>query len=94
MSYVILQTDLYGKIYIVSYNHGNDIARLLMFYQIFLSPQVKRSLIIGNKVYASCLKSCRTTEDLGSLEIRKVQDNVKTSWNYNLMPSLELIWRV
>ena len=49
MSYVILQTDLYGKIYIVSYNHGNDIARLLMFYQIFLSPQVKRSLIIGNK---------------------------------------------
>ena len=49
MSYVILQTDLYGKINIVSYNHGNDIAGLLMFYQIFLSPQVKRSPIIGNK---------------------------------------------
>ena len=33
-----------------------------MFCQIFLSPQVKRSLIISNRlVYTSCLTSCRTT---------------------------------
>ena len=32
----------------------------LIFYQILLSPQVKRSLIISNKlVYMSCLTSCQ-----------------------------------
>ena len=36
----------------------------------------------------SCLTSCRTTSELGSYEIRKVQNNVNTSWNYNLMHSL------
>ena len=62
----------------------------LKFYQIFLLPQLKRSLIISNKlVYTSCLKSCQTTEDLGSWEIRKDQNNLKTSWNYNLVPSLQ-----
>ena len=61
----------------------------LMFYQFFLSPPVKRSLIISNKlVYMSCLTSCQSTYDLGSQKIRKVQNNVKTSWNYNLLPSL------
>ena len=39
----------------------------LMFCQIFLSPQVKRSLIVSNKlVYTSCLTSSPTTSDLGS----------------------------
>ena len=34
----------------------------LMFYQVFLSPQVKQGLIISNQlVYTSCLSSCRTT---------------------------------
>ena len=28
------------------------------------------------------------TSELGSYETRKVQNNVKTSWNYNLMHSL------
>ena len=37
----------------------------LMFYQIFISPQVKRSLVISNKLaYKSCLTSCQTTKDL------------------------------
>ena len=59
-----------------------------MFYQIFLSPQVKQSLIISNKlVYTSCLMRCRTTYDLRSQEIRKVQNSVKTSWKYDLVPS-------
>ena len=34
----------------------------LMFYQIFLSPQVKQSAITGNELYKgymSCLTSCR-----------------------------------
>ena len=35
-----------------------------MFYQIFLSPQVKRSLIISNKLVYT---SCRTTWDLRKL---------------------------
>ena len=35
----------------------------LMFYQIFLSPQVKRSQIINDKLVYT---SCRTTQELGS----------------------------
>ena len=43
--------------------------------QIFFSPEVKKSLIISNKlVYAICLESCRTTE---SLEIRKSQNLIE-----------------
>ena len=30
-------------------NHGHNILRLLILYQIFFSPQLKRSMIIGNK---------------------------------------------
>ena len=48
-----------------------------MFYQIILSPQVKRSLIIINKLVYT---SCRTNF--------KVQNNAKTSWNCNIVPSL------
>ena len=32
-----------------SYNQGHNILRLLMFDQIFLSPQVKQSVFISNK---------------------------------------------
>ena len=33
--------------------------QFLMFYQTFLSPQVKQGLIISNKlIYTSCLTSC------------------------------------
>ena len=43
------------------YNHAHNILNILMFYQFFLSPQVKRSLIISNKlVCTSCLTSCQT----------------------------------
>ena len=56
-----------------------------MFYQIFLSPQVKRSVIITNKlVCKSCLTSCRIASRVAerlSYEIGEVQNNVKTSWN-------------
>ena len=56
-----------------------------MFYQIFLSPQVKRSVIITNKlVCKSCLTSCRIALRVAerlSYEIGEVQNNVKTSWN-------------
>ena len=45
-----------------------------MAEQIFFSPQVKRSVIVSNKlVYASCIAN-----------IRKYQQNLKTSWNYCL----------
>ena len=48
----------------------------LMIEKIFLSPQVRRSVIISNKlVYTKCLTSCRKTKDLGSSEIRKYQEN-------------------
>ena len=63
----------------------------LMFYQIFISLQVKRRLIISNKlVYTSCLTSCRTTQDLRPQKIRKVQNNVKTLWKYKPVLSLPL----
>ena len=39
-------------------------------------------------VNTSYLKSCRTTQDLESSEIIKAQNNVKTSWKYNLEPRL------
>ena len=58
----------------------------LMFHQIFLSPQVKRCAIITYK-HGICelpheltkvlrLRSCQTTYDLGSYEIRKHQESV------------------
>ena len=50
----------------------------LMVEQIFPAPQEKWSMIISNKlVYTSCLTSCWT-------EIRKYQQNLKTSQNYCL----------
>ena len=45
-----------------TYNHVHNILRLFDGWAIFLSPQVKRSVIISNKlVYMGCLTSCRTT---------------------------------
>ena len=45
-----------------TYNHVHNILRLFDGWAIVLSPQVKRSVIISNKlVYMGCLTSCRTT---------------------------------
>ena len=53
------QIHQYGKQGDCNYN---DIHNIMMFHQIFLSPQVKRSLIIINKLLkTSRLTSCRTT---------------------------------
>ena len=57
---------------------------MVMLYQFFLSPQVKGILVISNKLVYT---NCRTTEDLGSYETRKVQNNFKISCNYNHVPS-------
>ena len=46
-----------------------------MFYQTFLSRQVKR-LLLMNMVYTSRLTSCKTASDLGSYEISKNQESV------------------
>ena len=47
-----------------------------MVRQIFLSSQVTQSMVIGERpVYLSCLKN----PDLESEEIRKYQENLKTS---------------
>ena len=44
------------------YNHVHNISRLFDGWANFLSPEVKRSVIISNKLaYTSCLTSCRTT---------------------------------
>ena len=46
---------------------------LFMFEQIFLSPQVKRSVIIKDKlVYLSSLTTWRTISDEGSQENLKI----------------------
>ena len=43
-------------------NHVLNVLRLLMVEQSFLSPQVKRIMIISNKlVYTICLMSCQLT---------------------------------
>ena len=61
----------------------------LMVQQVLLSPQVKQSIIFSKKlVYTSCLTYYQTTYDLRSQEIRKYQENLKTSYNYYLMLSL------
>ena len=51
-----------------------------MVEKTFLSPQVKQSVIISNKVVCmSYLTSCRMTKDLGCWEIKKYQEVLKTS---------------
>ena len=56
--------------------------KTLMVEQIFLSPQVKRSVIISNKLdYTRCLTSCQT-RTLGSLETSvKSQNSIESSPN-------------
>ena len=48
-------------------NHGPYILRIFDVLPNFSSPQVKRSLILSNKmVYTNCLTSCQMTGDFGS----------------------------
>ena len=58
-----------------------------MFYQIFISPQVKQIMIISNKhgIYEF---PHELPNDLRSSEIRKCQEGLKSSYNYSLVPSL------
>ena len=56
-----------------------------MFY---LSPQVKGSAIISNKHGIYELSHELPNDLIKTLEIWKYQENLKTSWNYNLVPSL------
>ena len=39
-------------------------------------------------IYKSCLASFQTTLDLGFQEIRKYQENLKISYNFNVVPGL------
>ena len=61
-----------------------------MFYQIFLSPQGKRSLIITNQLVYTCY--LRVVEQLKTSDLRKLGKlklhNVKISWKYNVVSSL------
>ena len=57
-----------------------------MFQQIFLLPQVKRSVILSNKLVASRVSERLKTKDLKKLN--KNLENLKTSQNYSLVPSL------
>ena len=50
-----------------------------MTERIFISPQVKQSVIISNNfVCTSCFTSCQTTQDLGSYESKECQENLET----------------
>ena len=55
-----------------------------MFYQIFLSPQAKRKRVISNK-HGTYELSHELPNDL---RLSKDQNNLKISWNYNLVVSL------
>ena len=64
-----------------------------MFDQVFLSPQMKRSVVISKKkgIYElphKLLSDLRLI--LGSKEIRKYQVNLKISYNYSLVLSSPL----
>ena len=54
-----------------------------MFYQSFLSPQVKRSAINSNK-HGTYELAHEFPKDL---RLKKDQENLKTLSNYNLVPS-------
>ena len=56
-----------------------------MFEQIFLSPQVKRSVIISNYWYV--LVASPVVEQLKTWKTKKVQENVETAQNYYTEPS-------
>ena len=59
-----------------------------MVEQIFLSPQVKRSVIISNEVaYASCLKSCELSNDLGLRILGNSEISEKSQNLIELFPS-------
>ena len=61
-------------------NCVSNVSRLLMVVDILLSKQLKRSVIVSNKlVYISCIKSCQTTYDLRCHEIRKLANIKKPS---------------
>ena len=60
-----------------------------MFYQIFLSLQVKRSAIISNEHGINELPNeLPNNLRLMVLDIKKGQENLKTPENHNLMTSL------
>ena len=78
-------THNHSQMLLIIFTHSSTtVVVIFLIQQIFLSPQVKQVIISNKVVYTSCLTSCRTTLDL---KIRKVQNNVKISWNDNLMPS-------
>ena len=60
-------TDI-GPKYRYNLRHNINFDNNLMFYQMFVSSQVKRIVIISNTVinmvYASCLTICQTTDRL------------------------------
>ena len=58
----------------------------LILYQIFFSQQVERSVIISNKHGIYELPH----ELPNHFILRKDQENLKTSYKYNLVPSLSL----
>ena len=64
-------------------NHGHNFLRLIDVWLnfSFTASEVK---LLHN--YTSCLTSCQMTQDLGSEEIRKYQENLKTLQSYNLVP--------
>ena len=57
-----------------------------MSHQIFVPPQVKQSKIFSNKhdIYEF---SHELSNDLGLSILANGSENLKTSYNYNLMPS-------
>ena len=63
-----------------TYDHVYNILRVFDGWPKFLL--VKQRMIISNKlVYTNCFTFWRTTSDMGSLEIRKYQENFKTLLN-------------
>ena len=58
-----------------------------MFYQIFISPQAKRCVIITYKHGIYELPH-ELPNDLRRKEIRKYQESLKNSYNDSLVPSL------
>ena len=71
----------------MSHNHGHNI--LILFGNLLnsLFTTSESWLLVKNMVNTTCLRSCQTTQVFKSFEIKKYQQNLKTSQNYSIGPS-------
>ena len=62
----------------IEYNHVHNILRIFLSKFSLHQKRNEVSLLVKKLLYTSCLKSCKTSSELASYEIRKYQKNLDT----------------